>query len=258
MPDAHDHVILLRAHRLTPSLTVALSRYAAIDGHDVVVLYDNDRGDFAPFGLSALLMTSEDFRQTDLPYTKGNQHFGLWKNGDYALYHAAAHLPKPYKFYWLIEYDVYINYADLNAFFSIFHHRTEDFIAPYFGPKPAAWMWSSQMRWLSEHVYGCFFPLLRISAPALHHCHMARLYYGCKLKELGLRGSSWPHCEAFVPTQLAKSGFSARDINEYGHVFCDTSWFHARTAEALRLDSLIFTKPDQRLYHPVYPVDSLP
>jgi hypothetical protein len=252
MPENHDQVILIRAHRLDPGLVAAMLRYAGVAGHDLFVLYDNDRRDFEPFGLDPLLMTAADLKMSDLLYTPGSPHFGIWKNGDYALYHAASHLKRTYKYYWMIEYDVFLNFDDLNEFFDVFRACDDDFIAPYCGPKPPEWLWSGNMSWITDTVYGCFFPVVRLSAPALHHCRLARLYYGYKFRELGLRGASWPHCEAFVPTQLVQAGFAVSDINNHGRIFCDIEWFHARTEAAYSLADPIFRQPDQKLYHPVY------
>lgn len=253
MAYSSDTVILLRAHRHTPRLAESFARYANLPGHDAYVVYDNDRDDFAPFPLPALCLRSEEFTRSGLPYVKGNTHFGIWKNGDYALYVAAERLARRYRYYWLIEYDVWINFEPLAAFFDLFAHEDVDLIAPYCGPRPPEWVWANNMEWLASEVYGCFFPVLRVSVPALAHCRLARLYHGYRLRELGLRGPSWPHCEAFVPTVLAKAGFRLRDINAFGLQLCDTAWFHARTDAALSLESPVLRQPDQRLYHPVYP-----
>lgn len=253
MSHSNETVIFLRTHRHTPRLAAGFARFAGLPGHDVFVLYDNDRDDFVPFGLPALCQRAEDFTRVGLPYIKGNAHFGLWKNGDYALYLAASTLERRYRFYWMIEYDVCINFEPLADFFALFAEAAADCIAPYCGPRPPEWIWANNMDWVSPAIYGCFFPILRLSAPALAHCRLARLYYGYKLRELGLRGPSWPHCEAFVPTVLAKAGFALRDINDFGPMLCDTAWFHARAADALFCDSPRLAQPDRRLYHPVYP-----
>lgn len=254
MAAPNEHVLLIRAHRLSGALIQAMARYATVAGHDAFLLYDNDRHDFSPCGLNALLATSDDLLRSGLLYKPGNRHLGLWKNGDYAFYQALWHLPRPYRYYWLIEYDVHINFADLNDFFGLFLNRDEDCLAPYCGEKPASWMWFQSMRWLSETVYGCFFPVLRLSRTALHHCRLGRLYAGYKFRELGLRGDSWPHCEAFVPTLLAQAGFRLGDLNAVaGRTLCDPAWFHARREEAWPLSDPRLAQPDDRLYHPVYP-----
>lgn len=253
MAPPNETVLFLRAHRHTPALAAAFARYADLPGHDVFVVYDNDRGDYASFGLPALCQRAEDFPRAGLPYVKGNTHFGIWKNGDYALYLAAAALPRRYRYYWLIEYDVYVNFDPLADFFALFAGSDADCLAPYCGPKPPEWLWANNLDWIAPEVYGCFFPVLRLSAPALAHCRLARQYYGYKLRELGLRGPSWPHCEAFVPTVLAQAGFRLRDLNDFGLPLCDTAWFHARTADARDLTDPLFRQPDRKLYHPVYP-----
>jgi hypothetical protein len=253
MSQNNDCVVLIRAHRLSDQLMAALKRYDSIGVHDVYILYDNDRQDFVPFGIPAILMTSDALSETELLYAPGNMHFGLWKNGDYALYYAMLKLPKVYKYYWMIEYDVHINYRNLNDFFQHFASSETDFIAPYLSRRNASWMWAPHADWLFPAIYGCLFPIVRISAKALHHCYTARLYHGYKLKAHGLRGRNWPHCEAFVPSQLAQSCFSIRDLNEPEQRFCDLTWFHVEPNRAYHLDNEIFTHPDNRLYHPVYP-----
>ena len=91
----------------------------------------------------------------------------MWRCGDYILYHALA-LGRGYARYWLIEYDMALNFADPLDFFRFFDARAgEDYLAACLKVADKPWHWRARAARRFPVVYSSLFPLVRLAAGAL-------------------------------------------------------------------------------------------
>ena len=169
-----------------------------------------------------------------------------WRCGDYAYYVTRAARPD-YDFYWLTEPDVLINTGDLAATFAALNAGTADLLAPRLYERDARWEWSRTMRGRYETVYGCIFPITRLSGRAIDHLHAARR--AALVEESRAAFSSWPNDEVFVATEAMNNSFACKDILEqlpgsYTRDSLRTGLPHDRA----RLETGV---PNGLIYHPV-------
>lgn len=149
-----------------------------------------------------------------------------WRCGDFFFYAAAGAYPD-YKYYWIVEPDVLFNGVDPKDFFRRMARRSEDFLAHSIGPRSPGWKHYAPAKARFADVYGCIFPLVRLSRTAVDFLRGQRIAYGH-----GWDGTSpYANDEGFVtsaigtnpdltyaqlgklaPRELAHSAFNTKDI----------------------------------------------
>ena len=185
--------------------------------------------------------------ELELPHFVNNgspKYFGniMWLNGDYRFYYVKKFFPN-YKYYWLIEYDVFCNAPDYSNFLDKFSNNSSDCLITHLRHEPketSDWCWVQGIDWVYKdcETYGSFLPVVRLSARAVDFLYKRRLEH----KEIYVESNKdkWIFCELFVPTELMNGGFSCENIDEPN---ITGTWYLN--------DSRFFLKQDGKLYHPI-------
>jgi hypothetical protein len=235
-------IILLRAHRADAQTFAAYDRYAALAATDVLIVCDERRGVVDMGGRHKVGYTVPKLRELGLlPHPKCG-----WRCGDYAYYVARRAFPD-YDFYWLTEPDVLLNTDDLAAFIAAFGTSPADFLASRLRPANDGWDWYRTMADRYAQVYGCIFPITRLSGRAIDHLHAARR--AARQPPSDEIFAAWPNDEVFVATELMNHGFACADFNgvrpgSYTEHSLRTGLPHDR-------EDLRGAAPDGLIYHPV-------
>jgi hypothetical protein len=171
-----------------------------------------------------------------------------WRCGDYVYYVARAARPD-YDFYWMVEPDVVIQTADLNAMFQALNTSTADLLAARFGAHApnTRWGWYRTMCEKYPIVCGCIFPVTRLSGRAIDHLYKARS--NALVAESDEAFESWPNDEVFVATELKNHGFDCQDLLEQKPALYDRRTL--RTGLPHDRARLLAQPPDEQIYHPV-------
>jgi len=235
-------IVLLRAHKADAQTLKAYDRYAALSDTNVLIVCDERRG---PVDMGGRHKIGYDVRKLRdlglLPHPKCG-----WRCGDYAYYVAREAFPD-YDFYWLTEPDVWVNTAELADVMAEFAASTADFLASRLRPAHAGWDWHRTMANRYAQVYGCIFPITRLSARAIDHAHAARRAARQRPSEQVF--ASWPNDEVFVATELMNHNFACADLND---VRPGTYTEHSlRTGLPHDREDLLSAPPDGLIYHPV-------
>lgn len=140
----------------------------------------------------------------DLHYPK---NWG-WLCGDYFYYAAAARLAG-FESYWLLEPDVMFDFDDVPAFFSCFESDTSDFLAAYYWKRDNGWYHERAARDYFNEVYGCIFPITRMSLRFIKAALQARCDYG---KVWSKAGGAYINDEAFIASLANRLSFQCNSI----------------------------------------------
>jgi hypothetical protein len=245
-PAAASAVVLLRTHSFEAVTRSFFSRLSAETGHRAVLLADDSArmvyGDCEKIGFTRQVYESMGLLCPD--------DFG-WRCGDYGLYLARRSFPKASHF-WLVEYDVRLAVPHLRRFFETFEGAPDfDLIAPSLSRRYADWPWYSSLANRHDAVYGCLFPLLRVSARAVDYLAERRIRMSATWKrESATKASAtWPNDEAFVATELVAGHFRCRDLNGFGReVYNDATFGFGRPIRGETFDAL---PADGMAYHSV-------
>lgn len=239
-PAPAREMLLLRTHFHNETVSGFADRLAAQSGRDFAWLADETQGSLACGPLAKVSITREACGAEGLHCPDDF----TWRCGDYGLYLARKAFPDRTHF-WVVEHDVRIMFSRLRDFFAIFApHPEVDLVAPRFGVRDASWHWTASMRQTHETVYGCLFPLVRISARAIDHLLARR-------RAWRLRGSSdeWPNDEAFAATELMQGGYVCREMNGFGvSLHNERGFSFDRLISGPKLER---RPPDGQIYHPV-------
>ena len=124
----------------------------------------NDREPGTQVGFRRCLLTYESV--TALGLYVENETFA-WKCGDYLLYLVAERLDD-FDFLWIVEDDVFVAKSDRAAFFQELDGLDQsDLLGTYVEAAPAGWFWIPMVSTLYQDIRRCFFPLVRVSRPAI-------------------------------------------------------------------------------------------
>jgi hypothetical protein len=235
-------IVLLRAHKADAPTLKAYDRYAALSDTNVLIVCDERRGPVDMGGRHKIGYDVPKLRDLGLlPHPKCG-----WRCGDYAYYVARQAFPG-YDFYWLTEPDVWVNTAELADVMAEFSASTADFLAARLRPAHAGWDWHRTMANRYAQVYGCIFPITRLSARAIDHAHAARRAARQLPSEQVF--ATWPNDEVFVATELMNHNFACADLND---VRPGTYTDHSlRTGLPHDREDLLSRPPDGLIYHPV-------
>jgi len=180
------------------------------DPSDILMVMDERKG---PVAVGAdyqkLALTNNVIRELKL---LAHPNCG-WLCGDYPYYIASRTRPD-YDFYWLCEPDVYFSYRNPAEFFSNFESNSADFVAPWLTERGETWPWTKRAKILSQKVFGCIFPLTRLSNRAIGHLLAERRKLVEILGKLSDINNLWPNDESFVSTILMRDGFHCEDLGK--------------------------------------------
>lgn len=235
-------LLIVRTHLSDRESLSAYDRYAALGCFDVVFCCDERRGPVDCGGRNKVGFDNDRLRALGLHPHKDCG----WRCGDY--FHYVTRTDRPsYSFYWMIEPDVLVNWADITAFFAKFRDDTSDLLAAKFARRDWRWGWYNYMKNSYAAVYGCIFPVTRLSGPAIDHCFSARKAASAPLKSA--KSVHWPNDESFVACELGNNGFACSDLNTEDRVVYSARSF--RNVAPHDADLLADQGPDNLLYHPV-------
>lgn len=136
----------------------------------------------------------------------------MWYNGDYPLYSALIDLPH-YDYYVMVEFDVVVN-AHIDHMIEGLRHSRADVITHGYTEAKPDWFWKSTADKIYDSVYGSINPFFVISRQALSTLYYARLVHSQRLASGAI--DQWPYCEAFIASELHSSGFTVRELTEFG------------------------------------------
>jgi hypothetical protein len=131
-----------------------------------------------------------------------------WRCGDYAFYILYDYI-KHYRYCWLIEHDVLINFASAASFFDKYNNRHYDLIAAHYALANPSWSWHSRMRRYSERVYQSLFPVVRIATSKIPLLQEMRETMSLD----DVADLDFPNDESFVATALTSNGCLCHDLN---------------------------------------------
>lgn len=240
-----DSAVIIRTHFFDDDVHELAKRFALETNFDVIFVVDETNNTVRiPKEFKKLRFDRASLRQTGLfaPHNVG------WRCGDYFFYVASTACPQ-YKYFWLIEPDVLINTHDLGEFFAPFNAVTDDLLAPALGPRESYWMWFNTIAQFVPKVYGCVFPILRLSKAAIDSLFEKRRHISATHAFDDGR-DKFPNDEAHVASFLMNdSRFKCRDLNEIRRVYNNPKTLNVELPFSKTL--LLQTGPDDQIYHPV-------
>lgn len=238
------NAIIIRTHFIDEALRARARALAAPGTHEVIFALDAASGIAQVDGFKSFMVSKAAYAALNL-FVAGDDL--LWRCGDYVLALARQLFPE-HPYFWMMEYDVFINRPDPASFFAEIDAASDhDFIAAYIGKSAPGWMWHDYMTRLCETPYQCFFPLTRLSARAVAHLHKQRLEaYAREHAYYDAAPGRWPNDEVFTASTLINGGFSYADFKDFGPLYSGKSL----TAKELRHPSQL-VEPDGLIYHPV-------
>jgi hypothetical protein len=167
-----------------------------------------------------------------------------WLCGDYFFY--IAHNARPeYDYYWIFEPDVYLSFNSAEDFFSKFEDIPGDLLAPRFSKKEG-WHWTRRAKIIAEDVYGCLFPVIRLSKSAIDHLQRQRAELTKVFESQAINHSEWPNDESFVCTTMMRDGFLCKSLNLESEFFGPDFG-----TTPISLDVVANKAPLNRVLHPV-------
>lgn len=235
-------VLLFRTHRWDPFVDAALREWRDHAGMEVVAVVDGPAFPAVARRHRALRFDRDALRALGLAIPAE----AAWLCGDYNFLLARLAMPAATHF-WMVEHDVLVHRADPGSLLRLVDRAPEvDLAAPAFHARDERWDNTAAMRAFTPHVYGVFFPLLRVSARAVDVLLEARREVSAAF--LARRVAALPNDEALTATALVAAGLECRDLNGFGE-------------ELYRTDELFFgpplsrraiqaTPPDGRVRHP--------
>ncbi|WP_152047141.1 hypothetical protein [Aureimonas psammosilenae] len=183
---------------------------------DVFIVANNTSGAFDNFDDPALFaFSTSSLAALDLPNIsemKADNPF--WYNIDYPLY-MFAKAYGGYDYYVVVEYDVGIE-GSIDRIVEDMARSGYDSIGYDSGQPMKQWGYRKsavdfyEAHEMRKELY-CFSVF---SARALAFLYARRVEMGRLVAERP--EMKWPHCEIFIPTELAKNGFSLVDLSRYG------------------------------------------
>lgn len=167
--------------------------------------------------------------------------------GDYAFY-GALNQNETFDYYWCIEGDVYINYSDPRSFFEAYACDDSDLLADYISERSNEWYWYRTMSEHYQNVFGCIYPVVRLSRRAVRFLYEMRCRRTMEHRAHGKANRDWANDEAFTTTELVNNSFVVRNAPFFGNdVYPDLiSWRGMRNADC-----------DDRVYHSVFAGEKL-
>jgi hypothetical protein len=241
-------LILVKTHLWDDSFLARAAKYSAVANADFCYLVDETTAaiDTAPYRKIPFCVSQ--FAEIGLATVDDIGRGVVWENGDYPLYLAYLRHPA-YRYYWMIEYDVLINFDDYNEFFDRFAAVDLDLIGAL-GRADQGYQWYAPAARMFAEVWGMFFPMMRLSNRALAYALCKRLIRSYEYRNAVPADRVWPHCEAWLASALCgQPGFVCVDINSLGTTYYQ--WLNEYGSRPHLLEDLESRAADRRIYHPV-------
>ncbi|MDW7662838.1 MAG: hypothetical protein SCL54_15635 [Bacillota bacterium] len=162
-----------------------------------------------------------------------------WLCGDY--FYFALMNSVDADFYWLVEPDV--KFSDgASDFFLKFQDDSSDFLSIRFGRKDKNWYWFEFVSDYFDEVYGCSFPVTRMSKKAVEYVLEQRRRFTCLKKSNEI--SRFPNDESLVSTSIKNAGYKCRDVTSiYLADYSGFSTMIPRLAETLNASGAAIWHP---------------
>ncbi len=167
-----------------------------------------------------------------------------WRCGDYFYYVLREEIKADY--YWLIEPDVKLTFSNPKDFFCAFENDNSDLIAPDFGPRGPAWMWSKCISDYVTEVYGCAFPLTRLSGVAIDKLYQSRVQQSSQFLNSGKVSSDWSNDESFVSSTCKELGLSCLNMKK----ILPNAFLNFSTRNPYLWDTAQYLIPKDQIVHP--------
>ncbi len=207
------YAVVFRTHIWDDYVARQYRRLAArIGSGDLFVLLDETNGRVPVSEGQVVSHTQAGIKALGLADAgRGNM---LWYNGDYPLYFFYHHHPD-YEYYVMIEYDVAVH-GDIDAMIAFASREGVGFVGLTKGEPVAEWPFTASCldAYAPEDVKKRLFCFAIFSRGAVRTLFERRLSLSRELAEGTIR--RWPYCEAYIPTELARSGFKLAELSELG------------------------------------------
>ncbi len=233
-------MILFRTHQFDRQARLFCEKLQQESGLQVVCLADESRKVLNTEPFEKISITQNAAKQLGLYCPKNF----TWSCGDYGLY-MAHHQYAQVKFFWLIEYDVRFQGENLIRSVIEAFDSSLDLVAPLLRQRQNDWWWYAAMASNKKPVYGCLFPLIRISAALIAFGLNERRRLGKSL----LYRLFWPNDESFLATTAIRNRFKSVDLNSADATFYTHKSFlfdGSHSGEDCELSPY-----DELIYHPV-------
>ncbi|WP_171070265.1 FkbM family methyltransferase [Methylobacterium terricola] len=173
----------------------------------------------------------------------------FWRCGDYFLI-AAYKAFQNADFFWLLDDDTRINSENLDVFFSKFESSGYDFLAAEFQTCGDYWSWTQTVKWYTDNVYSCFFPITFYSSKAADTIYKNRKQLTEVMNARNISPDMWPNDEAFTASAVVQAGLKAADFNQIQQNCILKENFHFGDMPMAEQE---FKKilPNEQVYHPV-------
>lgn len=208
------YAVLFRTHMWDPFVERQFHRLRAhVKDADVFVVANNTSGKCeVPPDLPVVAFKESDLERMGL--AKGGVGGMVWYNVDYPLYYFKC-LYNDYNYYVMIEYDVVIN-IPLDHVIARAFKSGRDLVGLTKGdPFGSWWFRSTCLEVYSEaDVRKMLLPIGIFSSRAVEYLFERRIQMSDMLRRGAI--NSWPHCEAFIPTELTLAGFDVDELVNYG------------------------------------------
>ena len=202
--------VLLRTHFIDSEVVAFAQRIRSESGYEVLFVVDENAGPLpVPPQFRKVSVTDANIRAAGLFATPDS----AWRCGDYGFYLARPQLEGAH-FVWMIEYGVALAIGDLREFFARFdraHHQ--DFLAPYFGEGDPAWSWHPLMRRFVPAVYGCLFPVTRLTLPLIDYL-VAQRRALATTEDWNSHPDDYPNDESFTASMAVAGGFACAALTD--------------------------------------------
>ncbi len=207
------YAVVFRTHIWDDYVARQYRRLAArIRSGDLFILLDETSGQIPVSEGPVVSHTQEGIKALGLADAgRGNM---LWYNGDYPLYFFYHHHPG-YDHYVMVEYDVAVH-GDIDAMVAFASRDDIGFVGLTKGEPVAEWPFTASCldAYALEDVKKRLFCFAIFSRGAVRALFERRLSLSRELAEGAIR--RWPYCEAYIPTELARSGFRLAELSELG------------------------------------------
>lgn len=207
------YAVVFRTHIWDGYVARQYQRLAArIGSGDLFILLDETSGRVPVSEGKVVSHTQEGIKALGLAAAgTGNM---LWYNGDYPLYFFYHHRPD-YDWYVMVEYDVAVH-GDIDAMVAHAAREGAGFVGLTKGEPVAEWPHTESCldAYALEDVRKRLFCFGIFSHDAVRRLFERRLALSRDLAEGRMR--RWPFCEAYIPTELARSGFKLMELSDLG------------------------------------------
>ncbi len=233
------YVVLFRTHTWDPFIERQFERVRAqVTNGDVFIVANNTSGACgAVEGLPFVAFHEDEIEA--MGYARAGDGELLWYNVDYALYYFMR-LKPDYDYYVLFEYDVVIN-MELDALVAAVAESGKDLVGlTKGGPVSNWWFRSSCLDVYAEaDIRKMLLPLGVFSKRAVEYLSERKLYLSNLLRSGKIL--RWPHCEAFIVTELALAHFEIDELTHYGTTskFSFSPAYLEQELEGFRTESFI-------------------